>query len=188
MGFRLKYAQARLDKLVTIQTLVKEFQQILRTIQRNTGLTWVPKDQISMKKVCSHEAGNLFDVNQRLKQFIKNLKFAGASTASRPRAVAYLEQANEILFYLWNCSEKEYQHPRMMVQFSFYLDVIANWGLRPGEIVESSSHRGSNEGIHYGDITLSLVRRDEKLVYQVKIMLRNRKFARDDKSKMYVCA
>lgn len=72
----------------------------------------------------------------------------------------------------------------MMVQFSFWLDIIANWGLRPGEFVESSSHRGSNEGVHYGDITFSLVRKRNELVYQIKIMLRNRKFARDDKSKM----
>lgn len=92
------------------------------------------------------------------------------------------------MFYLWNCSEKQYLNPRAMVQFSFYLDIIAYWGLRPGEVVESSSHRGSNEGIHYGDIMFSLVPKKGKLVYQIHLMLRNRKFARDDKSKMYVCA
>jgi hypothetical protein len=53
VAFRLKYSQATLDEKVTIQTLVKEFHQIMRTISRNTGVTWVPKNQMAMKKVSS---------------------------------------------------------------------------------------------------------------------------------------
>lgn len=72
----------------------------------------------------------------------------------------------------------------MMVQFSFWLHVISTWGLRTGEFAESSTHRGSNEGVHYGDVNFSLIRTNEGLVYEVKIKLRNRKFARDDEGKM----
>jgi hypothetical protein len=72
----------------------------------------------------------------------------------------------------------------MMVQFSFWLQVTCIWGLRTGEFLESSTHRGSNEGVHYGDITFSLVRKRNELTYEVKIQLRNRKFNRNDASKM----
>jgi hypothetical protein len=30
-------------------------------------------------------------------------------------------------------------------------------GLRPGEIVESDAHQGSDEGLHYGDMTMLLI-------------------------------
>jgi hypothetical protein len=43
-----------------------------------------------------------------------------------------------------------------MVQFSFWLNIVTAWGLQTGEITKSSSHRGSDKGIHYGDVTLSL--------------------------------
>jgi hypothetical protein len=75
-----------------------------------------------------------------------------------------------------------------MVQLTFYILVCSFWGLRPGEIVESSVHPGSNEGIKYGDITLSLVRHEQtgSLIYQIIITLRNRKFKRDLESERYV--
>jgi hypothetical protein len=74
----------------------------------------------------------------------------------------------------------------MLVQFSFWLHVTCIWGLRTGEMTESSTHRGSNEGVHYGDVTFSLVRRGDELAYEIKIELRNRKFNRDNASKMSV--
>lgn len=61
MAFRLKFAQARLDNKVTVQTLLKEFHQIMRTISRNTGTTWMPKDQIEMKKVGPNQKRAIFD-------------------------------------------------------------------------------------------------------------------------------
>lgn len=65
-----------------------------------------------------------------------------------------------------------------MVQISFYFLLAAFYGLRPGEVVESSTHRGSNEGLKYKDVELFLVRYDEGLQYQLRICLRNRKFKR----------
>lgn len=96
----------------------------------------------------------------------------------------YALDADELQFHLWNVTERVYASPRMMVQFSLWLDVTALWGLRTGEFVESSTHRAFNEGAHYGDVNSRLVRRPKGLVYEVKIRLRNHKFARDDKSKV----
>lgn len=118
-------------------------------------------------------------------QYIANLlKLAGASTAVRQKSIAYALDSDEIQFYLWNCSERAYAHPRTMVQFSFWLDIVTVWGLRTGEVVESSTHRGSNEGIHYGDVSLSLAPWQGLLRYEVKIALRNRKFCRDNDGKV----
>ncbi|KAF2866590.1 hypothetical protein BDV95DRAFT_203713 [Massariosphaeria phaeospora] len=71
-----------------------------------------------------------------------------------------------------------------MVQFSFWLDIVTAWGLRTGEITESFSYRGSNEGVHYGDVTLSLALWQGVMRYQIKIALRNRKFCRNDEGKV----
>jgi hypothetical protein len=117
-------------------------------------------------------------------QFIRNLSEKGASTATRHKSLAYGLDTDEIQFYVWNCSERVYLHPRTMVQFSFWLDIVTAWGLRTGEITESSSHRGSNEGVHYGDVTLSLALWQGVMRYQIKIALRNRKFCRNDKGKV----
>ncbi|KAF1937317.1 hypothetical protein EJ02DRAFT_437966 [Clathrospora elynae] len=112
-------------------------------------------------------------------KFIKALaKREGASTKARPKSVALCVDSEAILFYLWCCDEYTFTHPRIMVQLTFFLQILTFWGLRPGEVVESSVHRGSNKGIKYGDVTLSLVRCKEGLLYQLSIRLRNRKFKR----------
>lgn len=56
MAFRLKYAEARIEEGVTVQTLLKEFQQIMRTISKNTGTAWLPKDKTAMKQVSYQQA------------------------------------------------------------------------------------------------------------------------------------
>lgn len=102
----------------------------------------------------------------------------------RPRYIAYGLDSDEIQYYVWNYSERVYLHPRTMVQFSLWLAIVTAWGVRPGELVESSSHRGSNEGIHYGDITFSLAIWESILRYEMAIALRNRKFCRNDEGKV----
>lgn len=108
------------------------------------------------------------------------------STKSRPKALALWVDSEEILTFLWCCDEYTFKHPRIMIQLSFFILVASYWGLRPGEIVESSSHRGSNEGIQYGDVSLSLCRNQESegLRYQLDIAIRNRKFARQQDGKV----
>ncbi|KAF2727585.1 hypothetical protein EJ04DRAFT_594441, partial [Polyplosphaeria fusca] len=55
------------------------------------------------------------------------------------------------------------------------------WGVRPGEITESCGHRGSNEGILYEDCSLYLARTsNSELTYEPKILLRYRKFKRNN--------
>ncbi|KAF1922500.1 uncharacterized protein M421DRAFT_10501 [Didymella exigua CBS 183.55] len=167
MAWRVKTGLGKISDRITVTTLLKEFQQLRRGIRLAKNFALHNKDIAVIKR------------------FIRELaNTRGASTAMRPKSVAFALDADEIQYYLWNCSERVYAHPRMMVQFSFWLHVVSVWGLRTGEVTESSSHRGSNEGIHYGDITLSLVAREGQLRYQIKITLRNRKFARGIQSKV----
>jgi hypothetical protein len=90
-----------------------------------------------------------------------------------------------MITYLWRYDEYVWLHPRQMLQIHFYLVLVGYWGVRPGEIVESSSHRGKNEGLLYKDITLSLAYNpdddDDILKYQLKIWLRFRKNHRGKK-------
>jgi hypothetical protein len=65
------------------------------------------------------------------------------------------------------------------VQLTFWLQVVTYWGVRPGETTEGSNYRGSNEGLHYGDFSLSLARTKEGPQYRLKIQLRNRKGKRE---------
>ena len=92
--------------------------------------------------------------------------------------MALYVDSEENITFLWCCDEYTYTHPRIMIQLTFYILVSSYWGLRPGEIVETSIHRGSTESFQYQDISLSLFRHKEtgSLIYQMVITLRNRKF------------
>lgn len=112
------------------------------------------------------------------------------STKTRTKEVALWADSEEIVTFLWCCDEYVYIHPRIPIQLTWYTIVCSIWGLRPGEISESSAHRGSNEGLLYKDIRLFLCphKQSGKLRYQLHIQLRNRKFQRNDEGKLYVAS
>lgn len=116
-------------------------------------------------------------------QFIERLgSTAGACQKQKPKPVAFLVDVKDLLFFLWNCDEYDYKHPRQFNQLSFSVILMANYGLRPGEVVESSQHRASGEGITYGDVDFSLTRKDGRLIYVLTICLRFRKNHRNRES------
>ncbi|TKA23571.1 hypothetical protein B0A54_17771 [Friedmanniomyces endolithicus] len=78
----------------------------------------------------------------------------GLSTKPRPKALADGPVVQDILRYLWVHDEFDYQHPRMRVQLTLAVYVLHYLGLRPGELVESSAHTGSNQGLWYKDLTV----------------------------------
>ncbi|KAF1924802.1 uncharacterized protein M421DRAFT_8453 [Didymella exigua CBS 183.55] len=52
LAWRVKYGQGRIDgKAITVQTLKKEFQQIVEVIAYETGKTWLAKDIAEMRRV-----------------------------------------------------------------------------------------------------------------------------------------
>jgi hypothetical protein len=121
-----------------------------------------------------------------ISQYIRSLAAAGAlSVEARAKPLALFVDSEAIITFLWCYDEYSYTHPRIRIQLTFYILVVSYWGLRPGEIVESSVHRGSNEGFKYKDVAMSLVRYQQTLRYQLSITLRNRKFKRGQKSNVY---
>ncbi|KAF2872039.1 hypothetical protein BDV95DRAFT_493419 [Massariosphaeria phaeospora] len=162
LSWRSKTAQSKLGKHIAMTTLLKELEQLQRVVRLVTGHSYDPKVKIELK---SHV--------QRL------VKSGNVSTKAKEKSLALSRDSEEILNFLWRYDEYTFAHPRIMIQLTFWLLISSIWGLRPGEVVESSCHRLSNEGLKYKDITFSLARRNGTLQYQILIALWNRKFHRD---------
>lgn len=108
-----------------------------------------------------------------------------ASTEMRKKTAAFYTDTEAMIYYDWRCNEVPYAHPRIGIQVTVIELILTYWGVRVGEGVESSAHRGSNEGILYRDVTLSLFRDLDsgKNLYEIKIELRNRKGKREEGQK-----
>ncbi|KAF1978401.1 hypothetical protein BU23DRAFT_564002 [Bimuria novae-zelandiae CBS 107.79] len=81
----------------------------------------------------------------------------------------------DMIFFGLACDEYSHAHPRLIVQNHFCLIIMAVYGLRPGEFVEAGNHRGSGEGLAYGDMELSLHYHKGVPRYQLRMQLRYRK-------------
>ncbi|OCL09615.1 hypothetical protein AOQ84DRAFT_290901, partial [Glonium stellatum] len=120
---------------------------------------------------------------QSLRKFINNLPAKeGISTKSRTKTVAFFPVVEELIYFMWACDEYDWKHPRCMQQTSFILIMMGSYGLRPGEILESCIHRGSNQGLTYGDVEFSLTWHKGALRLLLLINLRLRKGRRGKES------
>lgn len=100
----------------------------------------------------------------------------GASTKGRPKPLADLRVARDVLYFLWACDENSTKHPRVRVQLSFAILLLLYQGLRPGEFVQSSAHRKSNEGLKYRDVTLTAIPcKDGNMRWALRVKIRNQK-------------
>jgi hypothetical protein len=121
--------------------------------------------------------------NEALETFIrKDLVSAGLiSTAARPKPVAPLPVAEDLIHFLWACDEYQELHPRARLQLPFSILLMCSLGTRPGEFVESDAWKHTNEGLLYKDVTLEYQNDLEYCGYLLKVRLRNRKGHRDYK-------
>lgn len=71
-----------------------------------------------------------------------------ASVKARPRSLANRAVVLDLLHFLWAYDEDPFYTSRTRIQLSLAIMLLFYLGDRPGEIVESSKHRGSNEGLH----------------------------------------
>jgi len=120
--------------------------------------------------------------------YAKDLKFIskelrdveGLSTKEKPKALADGPVVIDILRYLWIHDEYEYPHPRMRLQLAFSILVMHFVGLRPGELVESTAHQGSNEGLLWKDVDIMMIpNREGAPLFVAQLRIRNRKGRRD---------
>jgi hypothetical protein len=74
------------------------------------------------------------------------------STKRREKPLADLLVIRDLIDFLWRLDEYDFIHPRNKLQLVCGLQLLFLLGLRPGEFVESSAHRGSNQGLYWGDV------------------------------------
>jgi len=133
-----------------------------------------------------YEANHTYGNSERkeMKQYINRglVTKHGASTKGRPKPLANIQVVKDVLYFLWACDEYVFKHSRVRVQLSFAILVMAYQGLRPGEFVESSAYRGSNEGLKYRDITLTAILSEGGIRWVLQVTIRNRKNHRNKES------
>ncbi len=81
----------------------------------------------------------------------------------------------DMLHYLFVCDEHEFPDDRIRVQLAFTWLIQAYSGCRPGSIVESTQHRGTNDGLLYQDVLLQAERKNGELQYCIAVEFRHRK-------------
>ncbi|KAF2174444.1 hypothetical protein K469DRAFT_675779 [Zopfia rhizophila CBS 207.26] len=136
-----------------------------------------------MRRLISLRANHNYSKNQNrvMRKFIRKElpKKEGASTKSFEKGIASMIVVEDLIDYLWCFDEYNFVHERGRVQLAFAILILTLLGIRPGEIVESSCWRNSNEGILYKDVTLSLMRVPGGQIIAMKVKLRNRKGDRE---------
>lgn len=104
----------------------------------------------------------------------------GLSTKARAKVIADRPVVMDIIRFLWTRDEYNYHHPRMRVQIALAILLMHYTGLRPGEYVESSSHRGTNEGLHWKDVNFRMIPDSRGMpLFVAQLQIRNRKGRRD---------
>lgn len=89
-----------------------------------------------------------------------------------------------VLRFLWEFDEHRYDQSRIRVQLAFGILLILYMGLRPGEFTESRAHKNSNEGLHWGDVTIMLIPGpDGTRIWLAQLRIRNRKGQRNREDK-----
>ncbi|KAF1935516.1 hypothetical protein EJ02DRAFT_439182 [Clathrospora elynae] len=125
-----------LEDNITDTTLNNRLSALKRAIKVHTNYMYSKRD------------------NDDLELFIrKDLVLEGlVSTAARPKPVAPLPVAEDLIYFLWACDEYQDMHPRARLQLSFSILLMCSLGTRPGEFVESDAWKHTNEGLLYKDV------------------------------------
>ncbi|KAK6418935.1 hypothetical protein LTR95_017122 [Oleoguttula sp. CCFEE 5521] len=69
------------------------------------------------------------------------------SDLTRGKSVADAESIRDLLSYLWRFDEHAFKHPQTRLNLALLILIEHYHGTRPGELVESSAHPGSGEGL-----------------------------------------
>jgi hypothetical protein len=114
--------------------------------------------------------------------FARLIQSSKITSAGYAKPIATVEVSRDLIRLLWACDEYQHPHPRGLVQLAFLINLYADLGTRPEEVLESDAWLGSNEGLLYGDIALKRrLKGRMKGQYQIVVKLRNRKGPRSNK-------
>jgi hypothetical protein len=108
----------------------------------------------------------------------------GLSSLTKQKDLADRPVVENIMRFLWEFDEHRYDQSRVRVQLAFGILLILYMGLRPGEFTESRAHKGSNEGLHWVDVTAMLIPGHQgKRIWLAQLRIRNRKGQRNRQDK-----
>lgn len=118
--------------------------------------------------------------NASLQFIFAELRQLGLATLQKRKKVVLDQKDVEDLIYFLLCvDEHEWKHPRQLFGAVHFVVTLKNGGFRPGEVIESSSYAGGNEGLHYRDLEFALARHRGKKIICSATRLRFRKGQRD---------
>jgi hypothetical protein len=107
------------------------------------------------------------------------------STKSYDKPLAPLRVSKDVLRFLWACDEYRFAHPRARIQLAFSIVILTLTGTRPGEFVESSGWKDTNEGLLYRDVQLFRSSSEDYEGFLLHVQLRNRKGHRHNNKQGY---
>jgi integrase len=162
------FAQSRtglLDENVTDVTVRNRLACLKRAVKLHTQYQYTPLQ------------------NAEIDKFISKSLISGklVSTSARPKPLAPLAVAEDIIRFLFTCDEYRGLHFRLRNQLAFAIQLMLLIGVRPGEIIESDAWHQSNEGLHYKDIELIHQCTATYQGWLLYVKLRNRKGHREYK-------
>lgn len=166
------FAQTRtglLEDSITDTTLVNRLNSLKRAIKIHTRYQYTKLQ------------------NQEILSFVmKELVPRGIlSTNARPKPLAPVAVAKDVITFLFASDEYKHMHPRIRNQMAFAIQLLLLIGVRPGEVVESDAWYQTNEGLLYKDIELVRSCNNNHPGWRLHVKLRNRKGHREYKKHAY---
>ncbi|KAM0719003.1 hypothetical protein Q7P37_004908 [Cladosporium fusiforme] len=153
---------------ITVNSLESYWRGLKLLIYRQTGLKYTSEERVQMKKHIAHSLS----------------REEGLSSLTKCKDLADRPVVENILRFLWEFDEHRYDQSRVRVQLAFGILLILYMGLRPGEFTESRAHKNSNEGLHWGDVTIMLIPGpDGTRIWLAQLRIRNRKGQRNREDK-----
>jgi len=175
LRWRVRNSHGKLGEKMNTLTILKELLYLRCVFQIRFGFDLGPADRKKLRQV-RRSSTTMMTLAKSLQFITKELpNLEKASEQSRPKPVAGIAVVEEMVTFMWRYDEYRYAHPRLQIQIGLFLIMLGDYGLRPGEVIESTSHRFSNEGQTYGDVELSINWQDGEWTYQISRHLRYRK-------------
>ncbi|KAK3672642.1 hypothetical protein LTR78_007454 [Recurvomyces mirabilis] len=165
---KARKGRGRLDTKIVVRTVEKYWTELKRIIWRQTSHNYT-QDEVR-------------DMENYIRVRLRNAE--SLTTKARPKPLADGPVVRDVLRYLWVNDEYEYEHPRVRLQLTLAVFILHYIGLRPGELVESSCHAGSNEGLLYGDFKFLMIPDSQgQPTFAIQPKIRNKKGRRGEDDK-----
>ena len=138
-----------LSSKITVTTVQKQWRKLSLCIEQETGQRHPGESHRRLDKVVILVASLAWPCADGKQVIEKDMpRSEQLSTKVREKWLASPPVVKDILHFMWVLDKHEFNHPRVRLQITLSMLILLYSGLRPGEFVESSAHRCSNDGLH----------------------------------------